>query len=413
MEVAYEDKLDPDFAVLPRYWVEAREVHLRAAKLPKGLLDALRARDTGMIALAICHLLFLDWLHRGSGGSTDDAITNVYPSWIDFVGCHPFAADFAPTQMGLCGNSPASIEPLDPSYLPAAPIGAITANPRSGTAWYAVDPSALRDSLFFVAPYTEQLDSVPALQSNDEALAFAEELLSRASPGWLMGWRDITNSTNERTVVGGVFPFSAVGNSLPVWTTDSEDAVLLSGLMTSFVCDAAARFKVGGTHLNFFIAEQIPVLPPGVFGCSPPCGAWESVRKWMLPRVLELTYTDRELEPFAADCGREGPPFHWDDYRRFLLRCELDAAFFNLYLPANAYGGWRAASRSDGCPHNETPEQRTELERRFPTPRDAIAYIMDTFPVIRRKDENRYKEYRTKRVILEFYDLLQKSIATR
>ena len=87
-----------------------------------------------------------------------------------------------------------------------------------------------------------------------------------------MGWRDITNGTNERTVVGGVFPFSAVGNNLPVWTTDSEDSVLLPALLSSPACDFAARFKVGGTHLNFFIAEQIPVLPPEVFDRSVPWG---------------------------------------------------------------------------------------------------------------------------------------------
>ena len=411
VEVAYEDKQDPDFAVLPRYWVEAREVRLRVAELPKGLLDALRARDTGVIALAICHLLFLDRLHRGSGGSTDDAITNVYPSWIDFVGCHPFAADFAPTQMGLCGNSPACIEPLDPSYLPAAPIGAITANPRSGTAWYAVDPSALRDSFFFVAPYAELLDSVPALQSNDEALVFAEELLSRASPQWLMGWRDITNSTNERTVVGGVFPFSAVGNNLPVWTTASEDAVLLSALMSSFVCDFAARFKVGGTHLNFFIAEQIPVPLPELFDHPVPWGSGESVREWLLPRVLYLTYTACVLAPFAADCGSEGPPFHWNEDRRFLFRCELDAALFHLYLQADANRHWRLAHRSQGCSRDETPAQLFELQRRFPTPRDAIAYIMDTFPIVRHNDIIVHGEYRTKRTILDIYEVMQESIA--
>ena len=335
VEVAREDKQEPGFAVLPRYWVEAREVRLRAAKLPKRLLNALRTRDTGVIALAICHMLFLEWLHRGSGGSTDDAITNVYPSWIDFVWCHPFAADFAPTQMGLCGNSPAYIEPLDPSHLPAAPIGAITANPRSSTAWYAVDLSALRDSFVFVAPYAELLDSVPTLRSNDEALAFAEELLSRASPRWLMGWRDITNSTNERTVVASVFPFAAVSNKLPVWQVDSEHAALIPALMSSLACDFMARFKMGGTSLNFFIAEQLPVLPPSVFDQPVPWGTGELLREWLLPRVLELTYTDSALQHFAADCGWHGPPFHWEDDRRFLLRCELDAAFFHLYVPAD------------------------------------------------------------------------------
>ena len=52
------EKLDPNGTVLPRYWVEAREVHLRTANLPKGLLGALKERDTGAIVLCIAHLLF-------------------------------------------------------------------------------------------------------------------------------------------------------------------------------------------------------------------------------------------------------------------------------------------------------------------------------------------------------------------
>lgn len=39
----------------------------------------------------------------------------------------------------------------------------------------------------------------------------------------------------------------------------------------------------------------------------------------------------RRTGPFASDCGYEGPPFRWDPERRFLLRAELDAAFFHLY----------------------------------------------------------------------------------
>ena len=49
-------------------------------------------------------------------------------------------------------------------------------------------------------------------------------------------------------------------------------------------------------------------------------------RDWILPRVLEQTYR-LGLGPFAQDCGFNGPPFRWDEARRFLLRCELDAAF--------------------------------------------------------------------------------------
>ena len=71
VDVSIEEKQDPEFVVLPRHWVEAREVRLRFAKLPKGLLTALRDGDADRIALAICHLLFLEWLHRSSGKELD------------------------------------------------------------------------------------------------------------------------------------------------------------------------------------------------------------------------------------------------------------------------------------------------------------------------------------------------------
>ena len=412
VDVALQQKEDSGFTSRPRYWVAAREVRLRTANLPKGLLAALRDRNTNLIVLAVCHLLFIDRLRQESEGSADAAIHEVFPTWIEFVECHPIARSLAPTQMGVCGNSPPSIQPLGPSYLPAEPIDKVKTGPRSSTAWYAVDPHALGQSFTFFEPYAEFLHSVPPLRTGDEAIAFAEELLSRASPRWLMGWRDITRSTDERTVIGGVFPFSGVSNKLPELVTDSEHAALLPALVSSLACDFSARFKIGGISLNFYIAEQIPVLPPETLKRLVSWDVGKSLRDWLLPRVLELTYTTWDLEPLAADCGWDGPPFRWDEERRFLLRCELDAAFSHLYLPAEENGDWRPARRSDGCPHDESPEQLAELKHHFPTPRDAIAYILDTFPIVRRKDEQRHGDYRTKHTILDIYDAMQASFAT-
>jgi hypothetical protein len=93
-------------------------------------------------------------------------------------------------------------------------------------------------------------------------------------------------------------------------------------------------------------------------------------------RVLELTYTAWDLQPFAEDCGWSGPPFRWNGDRRFLLRCELDAAFFHLYGVG----------------------------------RDDADYILETFPIVRREDIKRWGEYRTKRVILEVYDAMTTAI---
>jgi hypothetical protein len=123
-------------------------------------------------------------------------------------------------------------------------------------------------------------------------------------------------------------------------------------------------------NLNYFIFRQLPVLKPDIYDAAP---TWErgiSMLKWVCSRVLELTYTAWDMEPFARDVGYDGPPFRWVPERRFLLRCELDAAFFHLY----------GLSRDD------------------------TDYVMDTFPIVRKNDEKTYGEYRNKRVILEIYD---------
>ena len=121
--------------------------------------------------------------------------------------------------------------------------------------------------------------------------------------------------------------------------------------------------------------------------------------EWLAPRLLELTYTANDLAPLANDCGDDGPPFLWDDERRFEIRCELDAAFFHLYLPADNDGQWRPAEA-------ETPKQLAALKTHFPTPRHAVGFILDQFPLVRQKDEKAHGRYRTKERILEIYDAM-------
>ena len=107
--------------------------------------------------------------------------------------------------------------------------------------------------------------------------------------------------------------------------------------------------------------------------------AWDKFQNygsWIEPRVIELVYTAWDVQPFAVDFGYNCSPFRWDDERRFLLRCELDAAYFYLY----------SIVRAD------------------------IDYIMDTFSLVKERDEERFGEYRTKRVILEIYDEMQQAM---
>jgi hypothetical protein len=196
---------------------------------------------------------------------------------------------------------------------------------------------------------------------------------------WLLGFRDICRSTDERTLIATVLPFSAVGNVEPLLVSSEppRHLALLPANLGSFAVDFATRFKVGGTHINFFIAKQLAVLPPARLAerCEWAAG---STSDWLNPRVLELTYTAWDLAGFAQDIGWRGPPFRWDPERRSLLRAELDACFFHLY----------------------------GIER------DDVDYIMETFPIVKREDEAAHGEYRTKRMILEVYDAMAEAIRT-
>src|SRR5690606_10406012 len=120
---------------------------------------------------------------------------------------------------------------------------------------------------------------------------------------WLMGWRDITNATNERTAIAAVVPRVGVGNNLPLFfvladCTPRHLAALIANF-SAIVLDFLARMKVSGTHLNFFILKQLPFLPPTAYS--------DADLEFIVPRVVELTYTSRALRPFAQDLGYDGP----------------------------------------------------------------------------------------------------------
>jgi hypothetical protein len=54
----------------------------------------------------------------------------------------------------------------------------------------------------------------------------------------------------------------------------------------------------------------------------------------------------------------------------------------------------------------------TRSANKFPMRGVSATCITDTFPIVRRKDEAKWGEYRTKRIILEIYDAMGESIRT-
>ena len=180
--------------------------------------------------------------------------------------------------------------------------------------------------------------------------------------GWLLGWRDICRATDERTMITAIVPAGAISEKFKLALARSR-ADLLNAVWSSFALDYVARQKIGATTMSYFYVRQLPVLPPETL---------EPHADFINPRVLELTYSAYDMEPFARDLGDSGAPFRWGEERRFLLRAELDALFFRLY-------GIR---------------------------RDDVDYIMETFPIVKRKDIAAHGCYRTKDQILAVYDAM-------
>lgn len=194
---------------------------------------------------------------------------------------------------------------------------------------------------------------------------------------WSIAFRDTTNViSNFRTSVacicdGVAFNYKAPNIVLELATIEDRPiaSVLFISLMNSFPFDYVVRQKFFGANFIKSILDQLAV---------PPMSLILEMKDFLLPKVLELTYTSWQLADFANSCGYDSPPFRWDEKRRFFIRCELDAAYFHIY----------------------------KIER------DDLGYIMETFPILKRREEEKYGEYRTKRVILEIYDDMAETMRT-
>ncbi|WP_375338632.1 hypothetical protein [[Phormidium] sp. ETS-05] len=116
---------------------------------------------------------------------------------------------------------------------------------------------------------------------------------------WLLAFRDICRSTDERTAIFSVLPKIGVGHTAPILLSDLSQITricCLLGIFNSLIFDFITRQKLGGTHLTFTALRQLPVLPPEAY--TP-----EDIN-FIAPRVIELVYTAWDIKPFAEDMWR-------------------------------------------------------------------------------------------------------------
>jgi hypothetical protein len=196
---------------------------------------------------------------------------------------------------------------------------------------------------------------------------------------WLMGWRDVCRSTDERTMIAGVVPRVGVGHKfLLMFPSNCSTSTMLCLLanLSSLVLDFAARQKLGGTSMAYFVVKQLAVLPPSRYLSPTPWNSECCLEQWIAKRVATLLMTADEMQESDFDIDGAYEPAMWDDEHRFQARCELDAAFFHLY----------GVDRHD------------------------VGYILDKFPIVKEHDEKAYGEFRTKHEILRTYDAMSEAI---
>ncbi len=211
---------------------------------------------------------------------------------------------------------------------------------------------------------------------NEEVLA---SLGTFAVEGWSVAWSKVSSATNRRTITPTAFPTAGAGDSnLLALVLDPAARCVLLGVLSSLAFDYVVRQKMSGVNLNYWIIGQIACPTESQLSVAAPWLASSSISDEIRDRVRELTATSWRMAPFARDMGDFGPPFRWLPARREQIRAELDAMMFHVY----------------------------GLDR------DEVDYVLDTFTVMRKYDERDHGEYRTKRLILEYYDLLASSIAS-
>ena len=198
---------------------------------------------------------------------------------------------------------------------------------------------------------------------------------------WAIGFNDICNTNNARSLIVAIVPPMAFGNTLPLFVPRNdnvfEQTELLSGNLGAIICDYIARQKIQARHLSKYIVEQLPVVPLDRYEAVRfgPKTAGEIVRE----AVLELTYTAHDMAPFARDMGHVDAagdvlqPFVWDEERRLFLRSKLDAMFFHLY----------------GV-----------------TDRNDVRYVYSTFPIVEREETAAYGSYRSRDLCLAWMNAL-------
>lgn len=248
-----------------------------------------------------------------------------------------------------------------------------------------------------------------------------EMVEDKTKRNWFLGFRDITNTTNERTVISSLLGLAGVGHTQPlIFVESATEALHLNSILSSLMYDFIARQKIGGTHLTYGYFQQLATSDPRIVNND-------------ISKAFELIYTSWDLKAFADDIWTQANFEQQESIREQWHSNHGNPEFYKWEIPewADAYPEieWE---QDKGCPlppfkwdEERRAKLKAELDAYFALlyglGRDDLRYILDpkevygkdfpgeTFRGLKNKDIKKYGEYRTRRLVLEAYDRLRPS----
>jgi hypothetical protein len=226
-------------------------------------------------------------------------------------------------------------------------------------------------------------------------------------------YRALASNTNERTFIPTVIPVDyPTGNSLNVCPLPPRPAVIIAAIAGSFVMDWILRGKVT-TNVNMFIIEQLPIvdIEAGtkrvkditdailsracrlVCISSPFSDIWRAcfIDEWSSP---DFWYPNNNLKDYG--------PAHEQEIRKTLYR---SAQHLTSQWTKECGLGVSLPDQGDTA---DRAQVRAEIDayvsHLYNISRDDFAYILDTFPVLKKKEKKAFGEFMSKRKCLEEYD---------
>ncbi|HMF57576.1 MAG TPA: RNA-binding domain-containing protein, partial [Pyrinomonadaceae bacterium] len=140
-----------------------------------------------------------------------------------------------------------------------------------------------------------------------------------------LGFRDITSSTNERTMIAGALPPSVFAGNTIVLSKRFDnlgELLFVTAILNSFICDSIIRQKVT-SHCNMFYVYQLPI--PRLTEEDPEFAP-------IVERAAKLICTTPEFDDLAREVGlKDHTEGATDLEERARLRAELDGMIAHLY----------------------------------------------------------------------------------